>query len=157
MNTKIQLFEVLREKFKDSLGEDTETLSELLHAVGDASQALLHSILFMPELLVINDSVVLAFSFQYDSAKSDFVNLLAEGKRSRQEIEASFNWVEVAYLFDGSQGPATDEEDELLAGMVRDAWDGWLRVSFPDRRFTVEVLPPEVTGSSVGVRFYENR
>lgn len=157
MNNKIELFDVLRAKFKARLGDDTDNLSELLSAAGQASEALLYSILFMPELNVIQDSVVLALSFQYDSAKSDFIEELRSGKKSRHEVEASFNWVEIGYLFDAPGRDTTDDEDELLAVMVRDAWDGWLRVSFPERRFTVEVLPPEVTGSTVGVCFFENR
>ncbi len=157
MDIKKALFDALITKFSDNVSDDAETLTDLLFAAGKASQALLLSVLFMPEFKIIGDSVVLARSLEYESAESNFVGALAKGEMSREKVETSFNFVEIGYLFDTSGSDTTDEEDELLAELVRDAWDGWLRASFPNRRFTVEVVPPEVTGSTVGVHFYENR
>ena len=157
MSVTNELIPVLKKQFGKAAGEAPATLGDWLYARGRASEALLYAILFMPELQLIQDSILLGWNLPDESAKRRFVDALAEGKQSRQQLETSFNFIEVGYLFDAPGRDTEDEEDEILAKLIKNAWEGWLKVSYPDRRFKVEVLSPEETGSTVGVHFFEER
>ena len=157
MTTMNDLSSVVSRKFEAMVGEKPTSLGDWLHSIGKASEALLYSILFMPELLVIGNSVLLSWTVPNEDAKKRFLDALSEGIKSREELEASFNFIEVGYLFDAPGRDTTDEEDKLLANLVCDAWDGWLKTSYPDRTFKVEVLSEEEIGSTVGVHFFEIR
>jgi hypothetical protein len=128
-----------------------------LHAHGNAGDAILYSILFMPEVSTVDDSILLAWAVSDREAELRFSDTLTAASISREVLEASFNFVEIGYLFDASGRDSTNDEDELLACLVRNAWDGWLKLLHPEREFKVEVLPVEVTGSTVGVHFFEIR
>ena len=51
----------------------------------------------------------------------------------------------------------TDEEDSVLAELIAESWRNLLKSRYPERNFTVEILSPQATGSTVGVGFYEIR
>jgi len=157
MSATINLITVLEQKFNLASGERPITLLDWLYSMGKASEALLYSILFMPELLIIENSVLLAWSVSQKSEKERFLDSLADESKDIQTLEASFNFIEVGYLFDGAGRDTSDEEDELLANLICKAWSGWLRASFPERKFQVEVLSEEDTGSTVGLHFFEIR
>lgn len=157
MSTTINLINVLAQKFERVGGEKPTTLLDWLHSVGKASEALLYSILFMPELTVVGNSVLLSWSISQESEKDRFLKLLAGGTKELHTLEASFNFIEVGYLFDGFGRDTSDEEDGLLATLICNAWKAWLKASFPERIFCVEVLSEEDTGSTVGVQFFEVR
>lgn len=157
MSTTNNLISALEQKFKLESVEKPTTLLDWLYSMGKASEALLYSILFMPELLIVESSVLLAWSASQKSEKERFLELLADGSKDIQTLEASFNFIEVGYLFDDAGRDMSDEEDELLANLICNAWSGWLKASFPEREFQVEVLSEEDTGSTVGVHFFEVR
>jgi hypothetical protein len=157
MSRTTELTRIIDQKFGSSLPQKPTSLGDWLHAVGKASEALLYSILFMPELIEVGGSILLAWGVPDEASKKRFLDALGEGSKSREELEASFNFIEVGYLFDAPGRDTSDEEDVLLAELIRDAWNGWLNTSYPDRRFMVEVLPEDVTGSTVGVHFFEIR
>ncbi len=50
-----------------------------------------------------------------------------------------------------------EDEDEVLAEFIAEAWRGRLLKLFPERKFIVEVIPPDPTGSVVSVGFKEVR
>jgi hypothetical protein len=138
-------------------GGKSPDLENLLFGAGKPSDALLYSILFMPELTMFSDSVFLSSKICSEDRQQEFLSALAKGIKSRQEIESNFNWEEIGHLFDDEGYDTSDKEDELLANLVRDAWKGWLLVSYPNREFTVEIISPGKTGGTVGVGFYEVR
>lgn len=141
-------------------GFSLDSSRDCIHAAGIASDALLYSMLFMPELNLVCDSVLLSWcnpSVNFESNFKDRRYAKHYTEIQLQELEASFNFIEVGYLFDCNGRDTTDEEDEVLAIQLRTAWDAWLKYSYPDRKFCVEVLTPEETGSTVGVHFFEIR
>ena len=157
MSTTEHLTSVISKKFNKLVGEIPTNCLDWLHAIGKASEALLYSILFMPELKIVNDSVLLAWGMQDDESQQRFLDSVKSNNMSLQQLEASFNFIEVGYIFDTVGRDTSDEEDELLANLICNAWEGWLKTSFPDRKFIVEVLSAEETGSTVGVHFFESR
>ena len=70
---------------------------------------------------------------------------------NKQELLASFRWVEVPYLF--AARTLVEEHDQLLAELMVAAWHAALGQQFPDRRWKVELIPPSITGSVVGLTF----
>lgn len=75
---------------------------------------------------------------------------------SKGDVERSFNWVDVGVLFAPRNSVSTSDEDLQLAEALRETWSAKLQQDFPGRDFTVEVIPPGITGGSHGVRFFEN-
>jgi hypothetical protein len=126
---------------------------DLVHAVGTAAQACLYATLFCPEFVEVDGSVLLHRAAETEDEFNRFRRFKdAKGKRA---AEASFNFVEVPYLFRPAGRDLSDEEDETLAEMIAASWRGWLCQLYPGRQFEVEVLSPEVTGSVVGIQFSE--
>jgi len=156
-NSSTRLLLAVKDRFQHSGQDGLNAVSDFLHSEGKASEALLYSALFSPDLVLLNDSVLLAWMVPDDKSKASFKRLSEKASNSLWKLESSYNFVEVGYLFDASGRDTSDEEDELLAVRIRDAWRGWLKVTFPNRCFSVEVLSPEITGSCVGVRFFELR
>ena len=91
---------------------------------GINSEALLHAAVFMPELVLLGDSVLLWHLGPDAEWERGLLDGVANGENSRRETESSFNWIEVGYHFGSPTTDTTDEEDELLAWLIRDAWDG---------------------------------
>lgn len=157
MNKHNALFDIFRSQYSQNSNNTLDNLLDLLHSMGNGRDALLYSILFMPELVVIGDSVLLSWNLPNKEAIDRFLNMVGESGRTLEQLESSFNFIEVGYLFDSPGRNLSDDEDELLAQRIVQAWSGWLMASFPDRKFSVEVLSPEETGSTVGVHFFEVR
>ncbi len=130
---------------------------DCLYKYGTGSLALLYSVLFLPELIVVDDSVLLRKNLKEKVDLKRFLEAKQNGIMSIQVLEASFNFIEVGYLFNTEGRDTSDSDDLILAYRIRDAWQGWLNFNFPERKFIIEVLKPEETGSTVGVHFYENR
>ncbi|TVQ83094.1 MAG: hypothetical protein EA357_07060 [Micavibrio sp.] len=158
MSEAIKLIDVIERKFEKTVGDEKfDSLGDWLYAAGKASEALLYSTLFMPELVEVDGSVLLAWSILDKSSKKRFLDNLDAGIESREVLEASFNFIEVGYLFNPQGRDTSDAEDELLAELLGNAWAGWLKLSYPERSFKVEVLSADITGSTVGVHFFEQR
>ncbi|MHB8968798.1 MAG: hypothetical protein ACYC5A_11035 [Thermoleophilia bacterium] len=133
------------------------SIPDYMHAFGRASEVLLYVKLFMPELVEINDSVLLAWNMEDPDMINRFKYQIEASGSNRQRVEASFNLVEVGYLFDASGRDTSDDEDEKIAHLLADAWRGHIKLLYPNRNIQVEVLSPEQTGSTVGLHFFEIR
>lgn len=133
------------------------TTEELLFTFGSSRDALLYAALFNPEFVIHSDSVLLAWSVSDANAQAAFGNAKNSDSANISEIEASFNFLEVGYLFDASGRTTDDEQDALLADLIARSWRCRLEAEYPQRRFSVEVLSPEQTGSTVGVHFFQVR
>lgn len=81
----------------------------------------------------------------------------ATSTERKEEIESSFNFLEIGDIFQASGCDTSDAEDEYLAELIAEAWRNLLARRYPDREFVVEVVPAEVTGGTVGVHFFESR
>lgn len=125
---------------------------DYLHAFGRESDALLYWTLFFPELVEIENRVFLRRMVTDEEGLSEAI---ANSHKPISEIETSYNFVEVGYLFDCSGRNISDKEELLLAEKIKVAWNAWLKTKYPNRVFRVEILTPEETGSTVGVQFYE--
>lgn len=129
-----------------------------IHLHGQASLALLYSSLFVPDVEEVEGSVLLSWNLS-DKQRERFIG----AKRSSQdyqfqELEASYNSVEVSYIFGTAEGRDLQEEDDVvLAEIIAKAWRGFFKITYPDRYFEVEVLDPDVTQGVVGLRFFEIR
>jgi hypothetical protein len=152
-----ELLEVLHGHFAPDGGDENFRGDDYLHAFGRASEALLYSALFLPDLMEVDGSILLTRGLPHDDRRRDFLAAKRQGNEDLSELEASFNFVEVGYLFGPHGRDISDEEDELLARRIAEAWRGCLKVRYPERKCAVRALSPEETGSTVGVCFYEVR
>lgn len=122
---------------------------DFTHAYGSVMGALLYLPIFLPDFLTVDGSVIL------DSGDKDLPSRFRDARESwmegLEELEATFNWVEVPYLF--SQASATQEQCVILAQAIAEMWRMRLQVSFPQKSFLVEVLYPAETGGEIGVGF----
>ena len=133
------------------------TSSDLIYKNGKASDAILYSLLYFPELEQIQDSIMLAWSVSDTQNRDRFLAQVSSNEVEIRKLEASFNFVEIGYLFETSGRNTNDEQDLVLAELIQLSWSQHLASSFHKRRFIVEILDPEVTGSTVGVHFFEDR
>lgn len=155
MVTNDEIISLLRKYFPTAgVGFGT---TDFVHSFGRASQALLYALLYMPELVEVSGSILLAWNVPDEDAKQRFDSGLKKMTMTREELEASFNFVEIGYLFDVPGRDTTDQEDILLAELLVSAWKGHLGFHYPGREFIVEVLSAEQTGSTVGIHFFERR
>src|SRR5712671_3849233 len=72
----------------------------------------------------------------------------------KRRVDSS-NWVEVPYLVTDTSA-TSEEEIEVLAEVIAQAWRARLRDCFPDRRFTVRIFDPAETGSVIGIGFEQD-
>lgn len=149
---------MLRSCFKGRHDSNEElSLDDYIYRYGKASEAILYSVLYMPPLVEVDGSILLASAVDITLTRSRFVRARAQTDTEISALERSFNFVEVGYLFPPTGRNASDEEDELLAGYIADAWRGWLRVCYPDRSFEVSVVNAGESGSTIAVQFCERR
>lgn len=153
MKELTSILAALRRRFRFTEGTVPHDAQDMLHQQGQASAALLYSLLFVPQLAIVADSVLVTFGDK--DLEERFLKAKAENDWPLDKLEASFNLTEVPYLF--ADRNASDEEVRLLAEQIAEAWRGALAVFSPDRRFVVNVLSPDVTGDSIAVEFFEIR
>ena len=150
-NESKQLTQFLRNRFGDMKNFSPD---DYLHAFGKERDALLYWSLFFPELVEVENSIFLKrMVTNEDELKEEIIS----SQRSILDIETSYNFVEVGYLFGCGDSNISDAEELLLAKKIRLGWDAWLKVKYPNKVFCVEVLGPGQTGSTAGVQFYEQR
>jgi len=143
------LLTVLGDCFPLKEGSRPFSALDFTHAYGSVVGALLYLPIFLPDFLVVDGSVILDsgdkdLPFRFRSARESW----AEGL---EELEATFNWREVPYLF--SQASATQEQCVILAQAIAEMWRMRLQASFPQTSFLVEVLYSTETGGEIGVGF----
>ena len=143
----------LRKRFPFSEGHMPHNEMDMVHEAGKAPEALLYSLLFVPTLFIVDDSVLLMHGV--DEAERHFLQAKRSSGMPLARLEASFNRVEVPFLF--IDRDFDDDEERLLAERIAAAWRGVLAVFCPDRRFVVNVVPPEENGDVIAVEFFERR
>jgi len=145
-----KLAQLLRAHFPmDPAGQPYSPL-EIMRDYGFGRQALLHASLFVPELVEVDGSVFIT-KF-YPDVDEVYRELIRKYGDNLQELEESVNHAEIHYLFHNRR--TTDEETDLLAEFVAEAWRGRLAGQFPGRTFNVYIDEPE---DNPTVRFYEVR
>jgi hypothetical protein len=143
----------LRKYFRFSEGEIPHDAADMLFEVGKAHEALLYSLLFVPGLSIVEDSVLLTNEAQ--GIEERFLQAKRAGRMPLARLEASFNRVEIPFMFiDRNFG---NDEEYLLADRIAEAWRGSLAHRHPDRRFVVTIIPREDNAGNIAVEFYENR
>ncbi len=149
---------MLREKlsyyFDSERGSFSENKFRLLASFGDIAHALLYAEFFSPELIEVEGSIILANYIQ--GAAEKFKTAKSERKRPLQELEESFNLIEIGYCL-SPQSDSNDVTEFRLAILMAEAWRGKLALQYPDRKFKVSVYNPHETGSVVGIGFHEIR
>jgi len=128
-------------------------LNDFLFEYGNVQSALLYARLFVPEFKLVAGRVIL----DDGNAPEAYAKAITESLSGEVDPD-SFNWIEVFYLFaesDTGIDPHHYDDDHVLAELIAEAWRGRLLSLFPDRKFVVEVMSPDVTGSVVGVGFRE--
>jgi hypothetical protein len=147
------LLSALPRQFPAQEGDLPHSAEDFVYEFGDVVSALLYSTLFLPDFIEVEDSILLSFGNK-EQAQS-FLDAEKKWKKNLSDLESSFNWIEVPYLF--SNRKSNGEEDNLLAEKIVESWRYKLKFLFPARTFVISVIGPEVTGSVVGVQFYELR
>lgn len=142
----------LRKRFR-SEGHVPHDEMDMLHETGKAPEALLYSLLFVPTLFIVDDSVLLMHGV--DDAERHFLEAKKASGMPLERLEASINRVEIPFLF--IDRDLDDDEERLLAEQIAEAWRGALAVFCPERRFMVKVIPPEENGDVTAVEFFERR
>ena len=142
----------LRKRFRSD-GHVPHDEMDMLHETGKAPEALLYSLLFVPTLFIVDNSVLLMHGV--DDAERHFLEAKRASGMPLERLEASINRVEVPFLF--IDRDLDDDEERLLAEQIAEAWRGALAVFCPERRFTVKVIPPEENGDVTAVEFFERR
>jgi hypothetical protein len=134
-------------------GLERFNLFDFMHLFGSIPCALHYVRLFVPEFKVVAGHVL----WDDGHVPEIYAKAVAESETGTVDPD-SFNWVEVYYLFSPPAGYPDDdgfEEDKVLAELIAEAWRGRLLYLFPNRKFVVEIIPPEKTGSVTGVGFRE--
>jgi hypothetical protein len=142
----------LRKRFRSD-GHVPHDEMDMLHETGKAPEALLYSLLFVPTLFIVDDSVLLMHGV--DDAERHFLEAKRASGMPLERLEASINRVEIPFLF--IDRDLDDDEERLLAEQIAEAWRGALAVFSPERRFMVKVIPPEENGDVTAVEFFERR
>jgi hypothetical protein len=145
------LVEIFRTKYQPIEGSVAHEVQDYVHEFGDPTSALLYGTLFVPEFTEVDGSVLLAAH----GREREFRDAKAQRNMPLSELEASFNYVEVPYLF--LNGACSDAEELLLAKMIAKAWRAQLLMLYPNRMFDILVRLPEETGHVAEVRFSEVR
>jgi hypothetical protein len=129
---------------------------DIINQFGDMVSALLYSTIFFPEFVEVSGSVFLKDRAPGadESLESDHLTIA--------EVEASYNSIEVVYLFTNrnillNEADYSEAAEIKLAGIIADAWADRLKRLYPSRVFKVSVLTPEESGSDYSVEFYEIR
>jgi hypothetical protein len=142
----------LRKRFRSD-GHVPHDEMDMLHETGKAPEALLYSLLFVPTLFIVDDSVLLMHGV--DDAERHFLEAKKASGMPLERLEASINRVEIPFLF--IDRDLDDDEERLLAEQIAEAWRGALAVFCTERRFVVKVIPPEENGDVTAVEFFERR
>jgi len=148
-----QLGEHLRRHFHPAEDMGPFDASDFTHQFGNAVDALLYVPLFCPKFIEVEGSVLLD---QGEDQQKRFVDAKRASKMSLQELERSFNLLEVSYAFSNTPDD-TDGDHDLLAQFVSESWRGRLALLYPSRRFEVSILPGSESGSVTAIQFCELR
>jgi hypothetical protein len=145
------ILDILRQRLCADEPSNQQDILDIRHQFGSVAGGLLYATLFVPDFCVVSDSVIL------DDGTFDLPEKFLAAKQastmSPEDLEASFNWRELPYLF--SNRDTTVKECKILAGFIVEAWKARLSMLFPQRQFVVRILSSDETGGGVGVGFRE--
>ena len=151
---------LLKVRYGPGNGTEPWDRADYLHAFGNVRDALLYSTLFVPDFVEVEGCVFL--KEMGVEPEGGWAEVAAAIRRAREtstdalkRCVDSFNWVEVPYLV-GATSAAPEEEIEVLAEVIAQAWRARLHDCFPDRRFTVRIFDPAETGSVIGIGFEQD-
>ncbi len=144
-----QILEGLRRHYPATEGVVRHNLTAFMHEFGGVSGALLYGRLFVPEFQVIAGRVILDDGY----VPKAYLKAISESITGPVDPD-SFNCVEVYYMF-SNRDQCEDGEDDILAELIAEAWRGRLLMLFPERKFVVEIIPPDDNGSVATVGFRE--
>jgi hypothetical protein len=151
-----RLLAVLKKNFHQDFMTNWESF-DYMYYFGSEPNALLYVPLFLQKFVEVDGSVLLdtgIFPADDKDVADSFRKAKANGG-NLEEIERSFNWMELLYSFNDPSGG--EEEDILLGECVAEAWRARLHYLYHPRKFEVTVETPEQTGDVVHVRFREIR
>ncbi|WP_145754880.1 hypothetical protein [Nitrospirillum amazonense] len=143
-------------KLYPSTDPNVKSVGDIFYREANAKGAFLYSALFMPTILEVEGSIIIdLFSGEIQER---FLKKKSEWKGSIQELEASFNFFELPYLFGIEHRMETsDAEDACLCEIIANVWRSLLRETYPERRIIVECLSPEESGSVSSISVSELR
>jgi hypothetical protein len=147
------LIEHLKEFYSE---KDTRNFNVLdfVGAYGSPLLALAYAKLFWADFVEFKEMVFLADKLS-EEAKEEIEELL-ENNYKNQEIEKSFNLIEVpSSIFGKNAGDTYDEEDYRLAETLKQIWSCKLEIDFPTKEFQFEVLSPEDTSGEAAIIFFQ--
>jgi hypothetical protein len=153
MATTERIQEALRKRFRFTEGRVPHDPMDMVYGAGKPPEALLYSLLFMPELSLVADSVLLTNGSS--DIEERFLQAKARSSMPLDRLEASFNMIEVPFLFIDQN--VSDDEERLLAEQIAEGWRRALAAFCPDRHMVVNVVPPEENASNITVEFFEAR
>jgi hypothetical protein len=146
-----RILEILRRHYPAAEGVRRHDVDDFMHQFGSTPGALLYARLFVPEFQAINGRVIL------DDGRAPEAYLKAISQSHTGSVDPdSFNRVEVAYLF-ADTSRCQNGEDKILAELIVDALRARLLALFPERRFVVEIIPPDGNGSVATVGFEKSQ
>lgn len=154
-NSKSEYMAFLRNKFNYDANFSPD---DYLYMFGKESDAFFYSTLYLPELIEVESVVFLQWGVDSQEAINKLKDNLKKDKTNPTrlvELEESYNYIEVGYLF--SDSDLDDHHEQLFAEKIRLAWDGWLKIKYPERKFNVRIMSEEETAGPVGVTFHEIR
>jgi len=153
MTSTESILAALRKRLQFSEGRVPHDASDMIFEKGQAQAALLYSLLFVPELTMVDNSVLLT------NGSSDIATRFLDAKTKSgmplDRLEASFNLIEIPFLF--ANGDFQDDEERLLAEKIAEALQRAVAAFCPDRHFIVNIVPAEENAGNIAVEFFESR
>ena len=145
--------EVVQEHYTIEENETPYNNVDYLGRFGGVSNALLYIEIFVPRFAVIEDSVLLDDGGP--ERLQDFAEAKNSTKMSLHELEVSYNYRELPYMF--ADRESTIEGCKVLAEFIAEAWRAHLLKSFPRRKFTVYIASHDTTEEDFYIQFEEIR
>jgi len=151
---------LLKVRYGPGNGTEPWDCADYLHAFGNVGDALLYSTLFVPEFIEVEGCILLKeLGVQPEGGWTEVTAAIRRARETstdalKRYVDSS-NWVEVPCLA-ADASAASEEEIEVLAEVIAQAWRARLRDCFPDRRFTVRIFDPAETGSVIGIGFEQD-
>lgn len=146
-----KILEFLFRRFEDKDNKNFNAL-DFVYKYGSPASALLYSKLFWPDFIEIDDMVFMKSDFE-EEEDYERLNQAKTKYNNRQETEKSFNFHEIPQMF-SKRDDTTDDEDYLLAQVLKETWAARLSRLFPDKEIVVEITEPE-DSDELGLIFYQ--
>ena len=148
------LLDLIKANYKSLDDSNHQDIEDYLHIIGKPIDAIIYSCIFCPELIELNDSILLQYNLRTEEVKQRFASF-SNSNKCKPELEKSFNLIEIPYLFSDLQN-FSDDEIVALAEIIQMSWSAWLKFKYPGRIFVVKTYQAnEETGETVSITFWE--